>query len=130
MKDNFDFLRRIFSADNSDDVLHAYKLLDSKGIEVYTKTTDNSYKIIDADFDINLINDLYVPAADWSFSKEILTNSPVSEYITEYVIPEGVQKEIDEADRIFAKKRKIFYIETIVVILIFLASVIFNLFAK
>ena len=68
-----------------------------------------------------------MPAADWAFSKEILTKQGLSEHITEYVVPESIQAEIDKTEEILLKKRKTVYIETLVVFVLFVIYIIFTM---
>ena len=126
MKDKFDFLRKIFSCENSDLLLKAYKSLSNEGLEVYMEVNEGEFIVVTE----NTISDattLYVPAADWSFSKDVLTKEGLSEYITEYVIPSHIQAEIDKTEEILLKKRKTVYIETLIVFVLFVIYIIFTM---
>ncbi|MBO5617283.1 hypothetical protein [Pseudobutyrivibrio sp.] len=126
MKDKFDFLRKIFSSENPDLLLKAYKSLSNEGLEVYIEVSPGDFLIFREEL-ISDSNELYVPAADWAFSKEILTKQGLSEYITEYVVPESIQAEIDKTEEILLKKRKTVYIETLVVFVLFVIYIIFTM---
>ena len=71
-----------------------------------------------------------MPAADWSFSKDVLTKEGLSEYITEYVIPSHIQAEIDKTEEILLKKRKTVYIETLIVFVLFVIYIIFTMVTR
>ena len=126
MKDKFDFLRKIFSSENPDLLLKAYKSLSNEGLEVYIEVSPGDFLIFREDL-LSDNNELYVPAADWAFSKEILTKQGLSEYITEYVIPSHLQAEIDKTEEILLKKGKTVYIETLIVFVLFVIYIIFTM---
>ena len=126
MKDKFDYLRKIFSCDNPNLLFKAYKSLSNEGLEVYIEVNEGEFIVVSE----NTISDattLYVPAADWSFSKDVLTKEGLSEYITEYVIPSHIQAEIDKTEEILLKKRKTVYIETLIVFVLFVIYIIFTM---
>jgi len=126
MKDKFDFLRKILACEHSDLLLKAYKSLSNEGREVYIEVNEGEFIVVSE----NTISDattLYVPAADWSFSKDVLTKEGLSEYITEYVIPSHIQAEIDKTEEILLKKRKTVYIETLIVFVLFVIYIIFTM---
>lgn len=111
MNNEFDFLRKIFSCENPEFVISAFKSLSDEGLEVYMADGD-SYKLITNENLIGASKELFVPASDWAFSKELLTKANLTEYITEYIIPENVKSEMLKAEEMYYRKRKMLYIET------------------
>jgi hypothetical protein len=123
MNNEFDFLRKIFSCENPEFVMLAFKSLSNEGLEVYMAEGD-SYKLITTEELIGDAQELYVPASDWAFAKELLTKANLTEYITEYIIPENVKSELVKAEEMYFKRRKMFYIETAAIIVLILIYVL------
>ena len=123
---DFSYLRKILASDSSEVLQKAFKSLSNEGLEVYIEVSPGDFLIFREDL-LSDSNELYVPAADWAFSKEILTKQGLSEYITEYVVPESIQAEIDKTEEILLKKRKTVYIETLVVFVLFVIYIIFTM---
>ncbi len=123
MNNEFDFLRKIFSCENPKFVMQAFKSLSNEGLEVYVADGD-SYRLIKEECLSIDVTELFVPASDWAFSKELLTKADLTEYITEYIIPENVKTEILKAEEMYFKKRKMFYIEAIAIIVLMLIYVL------
>ena len=123
MNNEFDFLRKIFSCENPEFVISAFKSLSDEGLEVYMAEGD-SYKLITTEELIGDTQELYVPASDWAFAKELLTKANLTEYITEYIIPENVKSELVKAEEMYFKRRKMFYIETAAIVVLILIYVL------
>ena len=46
MKDKFDYLRKIFSCDNPNLLLKAYKSLSNEGLEVYIEVNEGEFIVV------------------------------------------------------------------------------------
>lgn len=63
---------------------------------------------------------------EFDSSKEVLTNDDLTEYSTDYKIPEDKESEIQKAEEMYYRKRKMFYIETVAIIVLMLLYVLFK----
>ena len=63
---------------------------------------------------------------EFDSSKEVLTKDDLTEYSTDYKIPEDNNSEIHKAEEMYYRKRKMFYIETVAIIVLMLLYVLFK----
>ena len=63
---------------------------------------------------------------EFDSSKEVLTKDDLTEYSTDYKIPEDTESEIQKAEEMYYRKRKMFYIETVAIIVLMLLYVLFK----
>ena len=121
---NYEHIRRLTKGLSADIGIETAKKLLEKGIEVYEKTSFDSYKNMEitqgmfSEEEMSGQYDLYVSAADMEYAGAYLTELGLQQYLCTTEESKVVKSAAEAAEEEYYKKRKIRLIECAVVIVL------------
>lgn len=115
----YDFIRMLAKALPKEDLEELFMLASEKKVELYYKTSQESYETAKTSSDFAGGN-VYISAADWEFMVSVLKNAGVKGELCDAKQAKVEETPVEKAEREYYRKRRIGQLECLAVLVIVL----------